>query len=354
MPLIVRLWALFRPRLTSGSGGQRAVVAVLAFAAFALAMFPALGFEVVRRSDRQHRLTVPATWVIGSLIGVIAFGAVGSIDSSPVADEVTPLVAPATVGSAVQPGPTGRSGSTATNVASADPTSAQVTPTAPQQTEAALGAAPQGPTETARVVRVVDGDTIVIDRGLGEERVRYIGVDTPETVAPGSPVEWMGPEASTANKRFVGGMEVVLERDVSETDRFGRLLRYVWVRDATEPGGWLFVNLELVARGFAHMATYPPDVRYVDLFLEAQRKARNNDIGLWGAAPTPEPTPKPDKPSRNCHPSYEGACLDPAAEDYDCAGGSGNGPKYVRGPVYVVGPDVFGLDSDNDGVACES
>src|SRR5688572_2877318 len=64
-----------------------------------------------------------------------------------------------------------------------------------------LGSEPTGETESARVVRVVDGDTIVIDRGYGDEKVRYIGIDTPETVAPGSAIEWMGPEASAANKR---------------------------------------------------------------------------------------------------------------------------------------------------------
>lgn len=71
--------------------------------------------------------------------------------------------------------------------------------------------------------------------------------------------------------------------------------------------------------------------------------------------PTPEPTQAPivtQAPQANCHPSYQGACLDPFASDYDCAGGSGNGPKYT-GRVIVVGPDVFGLDRDNDGIGCE-
>jgi hypothetical protein len=60
----------------------------------------------------------------------------------------------------------------------------------------------------------------------------------------------------------------------------------------------------------------------------------------------------PASSQQQCHPSYEGACV-PIASDVDCAGGSGNGPAYVRGPVYVVGPDVYGLDRDGDGVACE-
>ena len=85
----------------------------------------------------------------------------------------------------------------------------------PSASAPAFGSAPTGPTETATVVRIVDGDTIVVDRGHGTEKVRYIGMDTPETVKPGSPVEWMGPEATAANTAIVAGREVVLERDVS-------------------------------------------------------------------------------------------------------------------------------------------
>ena len=150
----------------------------------------------------------------------------------------------------------------------------------------AFGSAPTGPTETATVVRIVDGDTIVVDRGHGNEKVRYIGMDTPETVKPGSPVEWMGPEATAANTAIVAEREVVLERDVSETDHFGRLLRYVWFRDGSVPSGWRMVNLELLARGFAQVSTYPPDVKYVDLFLAGQASARDRGLGLWGPAPS--------------------------------------------------------------------
>jgi micrococcal nuclease len=145
--------------------------------------------------------------------------------------------------------------------------------------------APVGTTETARVVRVVDGDTIVIDRGHGNERIRYIGIDTPESVKPDTPVEFMAKEASVANEALVAGRDVVLERDVSDTDQYDRLLRYVWLR---EGDGWVFVNLELVRRGFAQVATYPPDVRWTDTFRAAQREAREAGVGLWGPA-TPAP-----------------------------------------------------------------
>ena len=148
--------------------------------------------------------------------------------------------------------------------------------------------APIGATETARVVRVVDGDTIVIDRGRGNEKVRYIGMNTPETVKPDTPVEFMGKEASAANAALVEGRTVTLEEDVSDTDQYGRLLRYVWVGEGAGASGMTMVNLALVEQGFAQADTWPPDVRYADLFVAAQRDARERGLGLWGPA-TPAP-----------------------------------------------------------------
>lgn len=144
---------------------------------------------------------------------------------------------------------------------------------------------PAGTTETARVVRVVDGDTIVIDRGLGNERLRYIGIDAPESVKPDTDVEFMGREASAANAALVEGRTVVLERDVSDADQYGRLLRYAWLQDGE---AWVFVNLELVRQGYAGVVTFPPDVRWVDELRAAERAARDGGLGLWGAA-TPMP-----------------------------------------------------------------
>jgi micrococcal nuclease len=203
--------------------------------------------------------------------------------------------------------------------------------------------APTGPTQTARVVRVVDGDTIVVDAGQGEQTLRYIGVDTPETVHPSKPVEWMGKEASEANRALVDGLEVVLERDISEVDQYGRLLRYVWIRNGT---GWTFVNLSLVSLGLAQVATYPPDVKYVDRFLAAQQAARDQHKGLWGTPPatsTPSPTPR----SGTCDPSYPTVCIPPSPPDLDC----GQIP-YRR--FQVVGTDPHRFDGDNDGIGCES
>lgn len=132
-----------------------------------------------------------------------------------------------------------------------------------------------------KVTRIVDGDTIEIEGGI---KIRYIGINTPETVAPNKPVSCFGHEASDKNKELVLGKEVRLEKDVSETDRYGRLLRYVYVKGPERPEGveWVFVNDFLVKSGYAQVSTYPPDVKYQNLFLESQADAKENNLGLWG------------------------------------------------------------------------
>jgi micrococcal nuclease len=125
------------------------------------------------------------------------------------------------------------------------------------------------------VTRVIDGDTIEVMYHGVPTRVRYIGVDTPETVHPSKPVECFGVEASAKNKALVLGQEIRLERDISDTDRYGRLLRYVYVDD-------VFVNHVLVAEGYAHARSYPPDVAFSDIFRQAEREAREAGRGLWG------------------------------------------------------------------------
>jgi len=142
---------------------------------------------------------------------------------------------------------------------------------------------PSGPTQDATLVRVVDGDTIRVMVGGVEERVRYIGMDTPELNTSSSATPDPYAEAATdANARFLEGGRLILEKDVSERDQYGRLLRNVWLeRDGT----WTFVNLALVAEGYAQVSTYPPDVKYVDVLLAAQRAAREDERGLWAGSP---------------------------------------------------------------------
>jgi micrococcal nuclease len=123
---------------------------------------------------------------------------------------------------------------------------------------------------------VVDGDSVHVLFRDRDVTIRLIGVDTPETVAPGEPVGCYGPEASQFTTTRLTGNHVRLEFDVDRIDPYGRTLAYVWM-----PDGLLF-NETLVRRGFATVATYPPDTRYVDRFEVAQRRAAAADRGLWG------------------------------------------------------------------------
>ena len=137
-----------------------------------------------------------------------------------------------------------------------------------------------GPDE-ARIERVVDGDTIRVRADGGDETVRLIGIDTPETVHPTKPVECFGKEASEHTKELLpAGTAVRLVRDVELRDRFGRLLAYVYrVEDD------LFVNLALARDGYAGVATFPPNVAHTDEFVAAAAEARREGRGLWGACP---------------------------------------------------------------------
>ena len=148
----------------------------------------------------------------------------------------------------------------------------------------------------ATVIRVIDGDTIQVEILGKQYRVRYIGMDTPETVDPRRPVGCFGREASDRNREIVGGRVVALEKDVSDTDEFGRLLRYVWVGAVAPSEQPRMVNAMLVEEGFALAATYPPDVKYAENFAHLQSEARHAGRGLWGACTEREPltqTPSP-------------------------------------------------------------
>jgi micrococcal nuclease len=131
---------------------------------------------------------------------------------------------------------------------------------------------------TGRVLRVVDGDTILVALDGRSERVRYIGMDTPETVKPRTPVQCFGKRASAANARLVAGREVRLVADAEARDRYGRLLAYVYRRS-----DGLFVNAELVRGGYATPLSIPPNVRFADRFRELARGARLAGRGLWSA-----------------------------------------------------------------------
>lgn len=222
-----------------------------------------------------------------------------------------------------------------------------------------------------QVVRVIDGDTIKIE---GDKVVRYIGIDTPETVHPSKPVQCFGKEASDKNRELVEGKEVKLEKDVSETDKYGRLLRYVWL------GNDMLVNEYLVREGYAQSSTYPPDVKYQDRFLEAQRLAREEKKGLWGdicnplqpvqtsSQTQPQPTastqdtqsgtthattnipPTPTQPVQQTQPTNQTS----GSYTCDC---SKTCPKMSSCAEAQYQLNVCGCkarDADKDGIACDS
>jgi micrococcal nuclease len=144
-------------------------------------------------------------------------------------------------------------------------------------------AEPSGPL-TARVTHVVDGDTIDVTLGDGnEETVRYIGIDTPETVKPGTPVQCGGPRAHEVNDRLVYGKTVTLRFDAERRDVYGRLLAYVYLpRPGARP---LFVNAELARRGLARTLTIPPNDSFAPLFARLADRAGVHGWGLWGGCP---------------------------------------------------------------------
>lgn len=141
--------------------------------------------------------------------------------------------------------------------------------------------------EEAKVVKVVDGDTIEVSLRGKNYKIRMVGVDTPETVHPKKPVQFYGKEASNYTKSQLTNKTVFLQKDVTDNDKYGRLLRYVWLSkpSSNNPSKQEVIskmyNAQLVKNGYAHVYTYPPDVRYIPVFRELEENARKNNIGLW-------------------------------------------------------------------------
>ena len=186
----------------------------------------------------------------------------------------------------------------------------------------------------ALVFNVIDGDTIDVLIEGQRYRVRYIGIDTPEM---GPPTEPLAGEATRRNEELVGGQVVVLHKDVSEADRFGRHLRYVWVGDD-------MVNARLVRDGYARVSTFPPDVAHASTFLQYEREAREAGRGLW--AQEEAPVGPPDA-GANCDPAYPDVCIAPPPPDLDCG-------DLAFGRFVVLAPDPHGFDGDRDGLGCEA
>lgn len=137
----------------------------------------------------------------------------------------------------------------------------------------------QTQSEFLEISKFVDGDTFWVKHSDGsQEKIRLIGVNTPESRNTGrTQVEYFGKEASAYVKKFLTGKKVRLEYDVQRLDRYKRTLAYVYLEDGT------FLNAHLIEKGYATVATYPPNVKFASKFQELERKARKVEKGLWGA-----------------------------------------------------------------------
>ena len=197
-----------------------------------------------------------------------------------------------------------------------------------------------------QVVKIVDGDTVDILIDGATERIRVIGLDTPETVDPRQPVECFGLEASAKAQELLLNQRVRLEADPTqgERDTYNRLLRYIFLADGRN------YSLEMVKQGYGHEYTYNLPYKYQHAFQAAENEARSAQRGLWapdicaGQATTDSSAANNDADG-NCHPAYE-PCLS-IVDDLNCSD--------VQGPVTVKDPavDPYGLDGDNDGLGCE-
>jgi micrococcal nuclease len=151
--------------------------------------------------------------------------------------------------------------------------------------DSAAAPKPRGPVRTgARVIRVVDGDTLHVDIDGVDTDVRLIGLNTPETVKPNSPIECYGPAASAFTKKMLTDTTVTIEYDDSQgrTDRFGRTLAYVWLE---RPGADVLFNQVLIRDGYAFEHQYARPYAWQREFVAAQNKAKAARLGLWGACP---------------------------------------------------------------------
>ena len=164
----------------------------------------------------------------------------------------------------------------------------------------------------------------------GDTPVRYIGKNTPETYRPSRGVEFYGPEASARNRELVEGKTVRMELDVSSTDRFDRLLRYVYVDDE-------MVNATLISEGFAVASAFPPDTKFVDRFENIQIQAMENRRGAWATSPAL---------AEACDPSYPTICVPQDAEPMTC--------KEIPSNLFpTLRPDAYSFNPDDNGLGCD-
>lgn len=192
-----------------------------------------------------------------------------------------------------------------------------------------------------KVTKIVDGDTIVLENG---ETVRYIGINSAERN------ECFAFESEVANTQLVQGEKVRLEKDISERDRYQRLLRYVYLPSGEEGVGEVLVNDYLVRHGFAKAYPYAPDTKFKDQIAQAQEEAKNNKLGLWNSC-TESVSRAETKPAELADSPF--AKSSHVVADHDCK----DFKTHTEAQLFFQSQgssDVHKLDSDRDGIACES
>lgn len=204
------------------------------------------------------------------------------------------------------------------------------------------------------VTHVVDGDTIDVLIDGQTFRVRYIGMDAQEPGHADPEISRLAERAAEENSRLVDEQIVTLVRDVSDTDRYGRLLRYVFLGEL----GGTFVNFELIRTGYAWAADYPPDIACSQVLRMAEQTARQANLGMWGMLAGPvrtEPVEPPTPPATttagnplegNCDAAYPEVCIPPPPPDLDCQ-------DIEACRFRVLPPDPHFFDGDEDGMGCE-
>lgn len=326
-----------------------------------------------KRSTEMQRLAATLI-VLMSMVVLVLSGCAGSgqESSSSATSPIQRSSASSSLSSASSSTPTSSNANSSTSPASSNLASEQSAATAhtssattPQNDLASRGT-------LVTVSEVVDGDTIHIYPAVdGLTDVRLIGVDTPETHKPGTPVQPYGPQASAFTTGMLQGKKVALEFDVQKIDPYGRLLAYVWSTPTT------MFNETLLRRGYAQLATYPPNVKYVDQFREDQAEARAAGRGLWGL-PASELCQETDRgngigggcsasstsASSSAPTSYPASSLPsnsapsssvslPLKSDYDCSDFQTHAQAQAFFESHDPGVDPYRLDGDGDGVVCE-
>ena len=208
--------------------------------------------------------------------------------------------------------------------------------------------------ELVRLASVTDGDTIDIVRDGRLESVRMVGVDAPETGGPYQDVECFGREGGEFLQwQLSQGGDLYIEQDVEDRDRFGRLLRWVWLE---RDGEVYLLNEAVIRAGHAERFRNTPNRRYVAELTEAEEFAQEFGLGLWSACqgynpvmdsePIPKPIPPSSPPDTGCDPAYPDVCIPPPPPDLSC-----RDVPYSR--FRVLPPDPHQFDGNRDGVACE-